>query len=173
MFREQARKRLTKRAKKGFRGFPVATVAFYGPDNRRASKLAVGIVLAENEEAVELKRWFAEPGDVREDVRIAEEVLAYMDGFGVRSVAMVDRIIGCPPEEGIDYHGPTCPLCSYWAGRDRGSVRARASKYSLCSRTGDDVRSRGFQDGQHRHGAAEELESAAIGGNMLVMAGAE
>src|SRR3954469_16035748 len=54
-----------------------------------------------------------------------------------------------------------------------GSVSTRASKYSLCSRTGDDVRSRGFQDGQHRHGAAEELESAAIGGNMLVMAGAE
>jgi hypothetical protein len=47
MVREQARKRLAKRAKKGFRGFPVATVAFYGPDNRRASKLAVGIVLAE------------------------------------------------------------------------------------------------------------------------------
>src|SRR3954464_11025046 len=111
MFREQARKRLTKKAKKGFRGFPVATVAFYGPDNRRASKLAVGIILAENEEAVELKRWFAEPGDVREDGRVAEEVLAYMDGFGVRSVAMVDRIIGCPHEEGIDYHGPTCPLC--------------------------------------------------------------
>ena len=121
MFREQARKRLTKKAKKGFRGFPVATVAFYGPDDRRASKLAVGIVRAENEEAVDLKRWFAEPGDVRADVRIAEEVLAYMDGFGVRSVAMVDRIIGCPHEEGIDYHGPTCPLCSYWAGRDRWS----------------------------------------------------
>src|SRR3982751_5823428 len=80
MFREQARKRLTKKAKKGFRGYPVATVAFYGPDDRRASKLAVGIVLAENEEAVELKRWFAEPGDVREDVRVAEEVLAYMGG---------------------------------------------------------------------------------------------
>ena len=44
--------------------------------------------------AVDLKRWFA--GDVREDIRVAEEVLAYMDGFGVRSVAMVDRIIGCP-----------------------------------------------------------------------------
>src|SRR5215207_3661876 len=102
MFREQARKRLTKKAKKGFRGYPVATVAFYGPDDRRASKLAVGIVLAENQEAVELKRWFAEPGDVREDLRVAEEVLAYMEGFGVRSVAMVDQIIGCPHEEGID-----------------------------------------------------------------------
>ena len=121
MFREQARKRLTKKAKKGFRGYPVATVAFYGPDDRRASKLAVGIVWAENEEAVDLKRWFAETGDVRADAHVAEEVLAYMEGFGVRSVAMVDRIIGCPHEEGIDYHGPTCPLCPFWAGRDRWS----------------------------------------------------
>ena len=46
MLRDQARKRLTKRAKKGFRGFPVATVAFYGPDDRRASKMVVSIILA-------------------------------------------------------------------------------------------------------------------------------
>src|SRR3954468_583851 len=37
--------------------------------------------------------------------------------------------------------------------RKDGSVRARASKYSLCSRTDDDVLSRSFQDGQHGHGA--------------------
>src|SRR3954451_4372648 len=52
-----------------------------------------------------------------------------------------------------------------------GSVRARASQYNLCSRTCGDVPSRGSQDGQHRHGAAEELEPAAIGGNVLVVAG--
>ena len=105
----------------------MATVAFYGPDNRRASKVTVGIVLAENQEALELKGWFADRGDVREDVRAVEEVLAYMESFGVRSVAMVDRIIGCPHEEGIDYRGPTCPLCPYWAGRNRlagkGSIK--------------------------------------------------
>src|SRR3954447_17584408 len=53
-----------------------------------------------------------------------------------------------------------------------GSVRARASKDTLCSRTCGDGPSRGFQDGQHRHGAAEELESAAIGGHVLMGAGA-
>src|SRR4051794_11018274 len=52
-----------------------------------------------------------------------------------------------------------------------GSVRARASKYNLCSRTDDGVLSRSFQDGQHRYGAAEELESAAVSGHVLVMAG--
>ena len=99
----------------------MATVAFYGPDSRQGQQAHRCIVLAENQEVVELKRWFAEPGDVREDVRVAEEVLAFMDQFGVRSAAMVDRIIGCPHEEGIDYHGSTCPLCPFWAGRDRWS----------------------------------------------------
>jgi hypothetical protein len=119
MLREQARKRLGKKVKRGFRGFPVATIAFYGPDARRASKVTVGIVMAEDQESAELRRWFSEQADVREDPAAAEEILALIDEFGVRSVAMVDRIIGCPHEEGIDYEGPTCPRCPYWAGRDR------------------------------------------------------
>jgi hypothetical protein len=43
---ERARKRLRKRAKRGLRGYPVATVALYGPDETRATKLTVGIVPA-------------------------------------------------------------------------------------------------------------------------------
>ena len=115
----QARKRLGKKAKKGFRGFPLAKIAFYGPDGRRATKLAVSIILEEDQEPAELQRWFTEGADIREDQDTAEEVLAFIDRFGARSVAMVDRIIGCPHEEGIDYEGPTCPHCPYWAGRDR------------------------------------------------------
>src|SRR4051794_41927290 len=56
--------------------------------------------------------------------------------------------------------------------RTNGSVRARASKYNLCSQTCGDVPLRGFQDGQHRHATAEELESAAIGGEVLWGGGA-
>ena len=119
MLKGQAVKRLGKKAKRGFRGFPVATVAFYGPDARRASKVTVGIVMAEDQKPAELRRWFSEQADVREDPIAAEEILALIGEFGVRSVAMVERIIGCPHEEGIDYEGPTCPRCPYWAGRDR------------------------------------------------------
>jgi hypothetical protein len=119
MLKEQARKRLGKKAKKGFRGFPLATIAFYGPDNHRATKLTAGIVLDADQEPVELRRWCTDAGDIREDPDTAEEILAFIDQFGVRSVAMVDRIIGCPHEEGIDYEGPVCPHCPYWAGRDR------------------------------------------------------
>src|SRR3954454_10408302 len=52
------------------------------------------------------------------------------------------------------------------------SVRARARKYRLSC---DEAHpgSRGLQDGQHRHGPPEVEESAAIGGRMLMGAGAE
>jgi hypothetical protein len=40
---ERAPKRRGKSAKRGLRGYPVATVALYGPDDTRATKLTVGI----------------------------------------------------------------------------------------------------------------------------------
>ena len=116
---ERARKRLGKRAKKGFRGYPVATVALYGPDDITATKLTVGIVPAESADATDLRRWFSEDADIRNDVDVAEEVLAFIAETGAKSVVMTDTIIGCPHEEGIDYEGPTCPDCPFWAGQDR------------------------------------------------------
>src|SRR4051794_7267925 len=83
----------------------------------------------------------------------------------------------CPFVQGCRGLVSRC-VTSFWAQASskawarKGSVSTCASKYSLCSRTGGNVLSRGFQDGQHGHGAAEELESAAIGGNMLVVVGA-
>jgi hypothetical protein len=116
---DRARKRLSKRAKKGFRGYPVATVALYGPDSTVATKLTVGIVPTENAEVNDLRRWFSEVSDIRNDIEVAEQVLAFITDTGARSVVMTDRVIGCPHEEGIDYEGPTCPHCPFWAGRDR------------------------------------------------------
>jgi hypothetical protein len=116
---ERARKRLDKRAKKGFRGYPVATVALYGPDDTTATKLTVGIVPAEDADVADLRRWFSEGSDIRNDAAVAEEVLAFIAETGAKSVVMTDRIIGYPHEEGIDYEGSTCPDCPFWVGRDR------------------------------------------------------
>jgi hypothetical protein len=113
---------LAKKAKRGFRGYPVATIAFYGPTPDRASKVAVGVVLAEGEETATLERWFVEDADARKDPGITKEVLAFLEAEGVRSVVISDGLLGCPHEEGIDYPtGQPCPQCPYWAGRDRFS----------------------------------------------------
>ncbi len=107
-------------AKRGFRGYPIATVAFYGPDDQRATKVAVGIVPSENAKTSELERWFVEDGDVRRDVLVGREIAAFLKRHRVRSVAMTDRIIGCPHEEVIDYpEGEPCPDCPFWRDRDR------------------------------------------------------
>jgi len=120
--KRRTRSPLQKKARRGFRGYPVATVAFYGPSDERASKVAVGIVAAENAEADPLERWFSDERDVRNDPTIGEEILAFIRQHGAKTVVASDRIIGCPHEDGIDYpEGQVCPQCPFWANRDRWS----------------------------------------------------
>ena len=40
------RKSLQKQLRRGCRGYPLSTIAYYGPDDQRASKVAVGIIRA-------------------------------------------------------------------------------------------------------------------------------
>ena len=118
--RNQFAKAVRRKAKKGFRGYPVATVALYGPDDRCATKIAVGIVVDESDEVVELRRWQTQATDLRDDPEIEKELLQFLRDRGVQSVVISDRIIGCPHEEGIDYpEGEVCPECPFWAHRDR------------------------------------------------------
>ncbi len=121
MVKEKFNKSLSKKAKKGFRGYPIATIAHYGPNDKKATKVVASIVAYEGAEPEPMKKWFSE-NDVRNDKDIKKEILEFLSGNKVTSVVMPDRIIGCPHEEGIDYpDGEDCPLCSFWKGKDRWS----------------------------------------------------
>ncbi len=111
---------LRRKAKQGFRGYPIATVAFYGPTADLATKVVVAIVQDEGREPDPLERWFSEDTDVRSDSAVGDKVLAFVKEHAAKSVIVTDSLIGCPHEEGIDYPvGKSCPQCPYWAGRDR------------------------------------------------------
>ena len=119
MIRDRAKKALRKKAKRGFAGFPVATVAFYGPDDKRATKLVVSIIAEEGADPEPMRKWFSE-GDLRNDAQVLAEALEFIRSNEARSVSMLDRIIGCPHEEGIAYpEGEPCPECPFWKNRDR------------------------------------------------------
>ena len=110
---------LRRSTRRGHQGYPVATVAFYGPDDRRASKVVLGILRYEGAKP-DLEKWMSETGDLRHDKAILQMILQRLREHGVQSVAMMDRIIGCPHEEGIDYpDGQACPQCTFWRGRNR------------------------------------------------------
>ena len=77
---EQLLKRLCKKSKRGMRGWPVATIAFYGPDASRATKVVVSIIPTEGLEPSEMHdRQIAhrdvpqEPRDCSGDVGVYEE----------------------------------------------------------------------------------------------------
>jgi hypothetical protein len=118
--RKSSKDWLGNRAKRGFHGFPIATVAFYGPTADLATKVVVAISRDERNIPDPLERWFSEDTDVRANPAVGEKVLAFLKEHAPQSVIVTDGIIGCPHEEGIDYpEGKSCPQCPYWAGRDR------------------------------------------------------
>ena len=101
-------------------GFPLATIAYYGPDDKFASKVVVGIIPQEGDAVSSLERWFSVGADVRFDLSITQLILEFIQEHRIERVAMVDRLLGCPHEEGVDYpEGESCPQCPFWANRDR------------------------------------------------------
>ncbi len=113
------KKLISKKAKKGIKGYPVATVAFYGPTNKEATKVVCGIINSEGADVEPIRKWIS-GNDIRKSEIILGEVLAFIEENEVKSVGMVEEVIGCPHEEGVDYpEGESCPECSYWKGRDR------------------------------------------------------
>jgi hypothetical protein len=100
----------------------VATIAHYGPTATRATKVVVSIFRSQKDEPDVLERWYSEGKDVRDDGEILDKILSLLILHAAKFIAMLNQIIGCPHEEGIDYpEGKSCPQCPYWAGRNRWS----------------------------------------------------
>ena len=99
------------------RQFPVATIAFYGPDDKTTTKIAVGIVEKEGDEKpIALQRWTGP--NVASDSQVHAEIKAFIQEHKAKSVVITDGVIGCPHEEGIDYpRGEDCPFCPFWKGK--------------------------------------------------------
>ncbi len=113
--------RLRKLAKRREKGYPIATIIFYGPDDKKASKVVLGIIASEEAEP-QLHKWFRKSpnADLRYDIDLQNTWLEIIRREGVHRVAMIEEINGCPHEEGVDYAlGEVCPECPFWADRQR------------------------------------------------------
>jgi hypothetical protein len=95
--------------------YPIATIAFYGPDDRTATKIAVGIV-DQHSQVLDIKRWTG--SDVATNPEIKAGIDAFITEHRVKDVVITEGILGCPHEEGIDFpEGEDCPHCPFWQGK--------------------------------------------------------
>jgi hypothetical protein len=107
---------LERRAQKGFQGYPLAIIAFYGIDDSIASKAVIGIIAKAGAPPENIRKWIFEDGDLRKDVPSIKELFRYIEAHNVQSVALTPGIYYCPHEPGVDFpEGGACQKCSFWS----------------------------------------------------------
>jgi hypothetical protein len=70
------KKLLTKKIRKGEKGYPIATIAFYGPNIDIATKVVCAIINHDGAEPEPIEKWFSSW-----DLRKSEQVLIEVLGF--------------------------------------------------------------------------------------------
>ncbi|MGO9109671.1 MAG: SEC-C metal-binding domain-containing protein [Thermoguttaceae bacterium] len=101
--------------------FPIGTIALYGPDDKRTTKIAAGVIKRKGADAI-LKRWVGT--NVKDDPKVRREIQEFFKKHGVKSVAATDRNMGCPHEEGEDFpDGGDCPFCPWWKGKQGSGAK--------------------------------------------------
>jgi hypothetical protein len=109
-------KGLERRAREGFKGYPLGIIAFYGYTDKAASKAVIGIVKAAGAAADNIKTWIFPNGDLRKDVPSLKALFRYIEAHQVVSVALTPGIYYCPHEPGVDFpEGEACPHCAFWS----------------------------------------------------------
>ena len=113
-------RRLRELIGKKFRGFPIVFLDYFGPDDRRATKVDVSVCLDPDQQ--EGDTYVRESdADVRYDDGVNRMILDVVDYYRAKTVIRSEGIIGCPHEEGEDYpEGEDCPDCEFWRGRAKG-----------------------------------------------------
>lgn len=84
---EKAKKRIAKRVKMGFKGYPQLTLAYFGESADLASDVVATLVLEDGEPPQEQR--FSSKGDVREDEFIQSALVKIIERTEVKSVLEV------------------------------------------------------------------------------------
>lgn len=95
--------------------FPIGTIALYGPDDQRTTKIAAAVIKLEGAEPI-LRRWVGT--NVKNSSKVRREIREFFTSYGVKSVVATEKNMGCPHEEGEDFpEGEDCPFCPWWKGK--------------------------------------------------------
>ncbi|GAA3955132.1 hypothetical protein [Allohahella marinimesophila] len=87
---EKSQKRIAKQVKKGFQGYPLISIVYYGPNESMATKVIVGFTAEEGAEM--MTETFSTQTDIREDTVVQTTIIKIIDRSGAKSVTMDERV---------------------------------------------------------------------------------
>ena len=76
--------------------FPLVTIAHYGPDDQKTTKIVVGVFLHATAEPI-LRRFVS--SKVKADPKVQLAILEFLSSYKIKQTVIVDENIGCPHEE--------------------------------------------------------------------------
>lgn len=85
---DKAKKRIAKRVKMGFKGYPQITLAYFGVSTEMATDVVATFVLEECAEPQEQK--FSSKGDVREDEFVQSALVKIIERTEAKSVLEIE-----------------------------------------------------------------------------------
>jgi hypothetical protein len=90
MHLDKSKKRIAKKVKMGFQGYPTITIAYHGPDKNTVEQVSVQFVAEEGQAAQTEK--FNTKGDTREDEVIQSAIVKMIERSGALTVFQIDEI---------------------------------------------------------------------------------
>ena len=93
---EKSKKRISKKAKMGFQGYPTIGISYSGPNKDLATEVFVEFVLEEGAEPQTEK--FTTEGDIREDETIQSAIVKMIERSGAQPVTL-NELVNCTPAD--------------------------------------------------------------------------
>jgi len=87
---EKSKKRIAKKVKMGFHGYPTIGITYFGPSEDLATE--VSLELIQEEGAAPQTEKFSTKGDIREDETIQSAIVKMIERSGVQSVTLSEGV---------------------------------------------------------------------------------
>ncbi|MGO3345168.1 MAG: hypothetical protein ACTIM4_02180 [Marinomonas sp.] len=87
---DKAKKRIAKQVKKGFKGYPAISLAYFGKTKECATKVTISFIMEEGDEPQE--QTFSSETDVREDETIQSVLVKIIERADAKSVTEVEGV---------------------------------------------------------------------------------
>lgn len=87
---DKSQKRISKRVKRGFHGYPMISIQYFGPSETLATKVEVGFIQEENAEP--MLETFNSETDLRQDETVQTTIIKIIDRVDAKTVTLDENV---------------------------------------------------------------------------------